>query len=186
MVMIDLDMNRIIGDFLEINAEISYNESTTKGFFKKLSMKSKCKKQRKRLVELLEDFVRSNYILTRDNLYEAFVYFYDSRDIYSPKYLKVFKPDTKEDDMSSRIEAVINYKHLMCLIHLDSDRSDFDLNVKYNDPIGELSKISVTRTELKNDFILSAEVADINKYLKAEIGDFILSQIGPFMKGETK
>jgi hypothetical protein len=186
MVMIDLDMNRIIGDFLEINAEISYNESITKGFFKKLSMKSKCKKQRKRLVELLEDFVRSDYILTRDNIYEAFVYFYDSKDIYTPKYLKVFKPDNKEDDMSSRIEGLINYKHLMCLIHLDSDRNDFDLNVKYNDPIGELSKISVTRTELKNDFILSAEVADINKYLKAEIGDFILSQIEPYMKGETK
>lgn len=186
MVMIDLDMNRIIGDFLEINAEISYNESTAKGFFKKLFVKRKCKKYRKRLIELLENFVRSDYILTRDNLYEAFVYFFDSKDIYTPKYLKVFKPDNKEDDMSSRIEGVINYKHLMCLIHLDSDRNDFDLNVKYNNPTGEMSKISVTRTELKNDFILATEVNSINTYLKAEIADFIMSQIQPFLEGETK
>ena len=186
MVMIDLDKNRIIGDFLEINAEISYNESTAKGFFKKLFLKRKSKKYRKRLIELLQDFVNSDYILTRDNLYEAFVYFYDSKDIYTPKYLKVYKPDNKDDDMSSRIEGLINYKHTLCLIHLDSDRNDFDLNVKYNDPIGEMSKIAVTRSELKNDFILSIEVAAINKYLKAEIADFIMSQMEPFMKGETK
>lgn len=182
MVMIELNQSRIIGDFLELNAEIAYNETTAKGI-KKLFVKSKANKYRKRIIDLLSDFVKSDYILTRDNLYEAFVYFHDSRDIYTPKYLKVFKPDNKEDDMSSRIEGVINYKNILCLIHLDSERQDFEIRAQYNEkPNGEFIKISITRTELKNDIMLKDELAKINTYLKAEIADYIVSQINLFME----
>lgn len=180
--MIEYDQNRIIGDFLELNAEIAYNENTAKGI-KKLFVKGKSKKYRKRIIQLLDEFVKSDYILNRDNLYEAFIYFYDSKDIYKPKYLQVFKPDNKDDDMSSRIEGLINYNETLCLIHLDSEREDFDLNARHNaPPNGEFVKIAVSRTELKNDVILHDEISQINTYLKAEIADYIIAQINLFME----
>ena len=154
MVMIELNQSRIIGDFLEINAEIAYNETTAKGI-KKLFIKSKSKKYRKKIIKLLSDFVNSDYILTRDNLYEAFVYFDDSRDIYTPKYLKIFKPDNKDDDMSSRIEGLIDYDGTLCLIHLDSERNEFDINARHSvKPNGEFVKLCVSRTELRNSVIM--------------------------------
>lgn len=180
--MIDNDATRIIGDFLEVNADISYNEATGKGL--KFIKKWRANKQRKKLVDMVTEFVKSPYILNRDNLYEAFVYFFNNRDIYTPKYLKVFKAD--EDKMENdRYEGVVSMDKINCLIHLESNKNTVDIVLQYNDPKGEFSKISITRDKLE-DFSspLSDKIQFVNTYLKAEIGDYIVKQIEHFE--ETK
>ena len=162
---------------MEINADISYNESTSKlpKFIKKMASK----KQRKKLIEEIDKFAMSHYILNRNNVYEALVYFFDSKDIYKPKYLKVYKPDS--DEIDDRIEGLIVFDYIECLLHLENNDDDIDISIKYNDPKGKMATLKATRNKLDDPSgPLADEIKRVNDYLVAEIADFLLFNIEKF------
>jgi hypothetical protein len=173
------DKDRIIGDFMECNANITYYECTSEvpKFIRKIIVKN----QRKKLVKSLNKFVSSDYILTRNNLYEAFVFFYNDRESYTPENIKIYKSEENEDN---RIECLITLTDIICLIHIDDNSEKFDIALEYHDKeTDKISKLTAQREVLDNaNGPLQEQVSMINTYLKASIGDFILWQIERFME----
>lgn len=173
------DKDRIIGDFMECNANITYYECTSKvpKFIKKIIVNN----QRKKLVNSLNKFVSSDYILTRNNLYETFIFFFNEREAYNPENIKVFKSNEEDDN---RIECLITLEDIKCLIHIDDNSEKFDIALEYHDKeTDKISKLNVQREVLDNGKgPLQEQVSKINTYLKASIGDFILWQIERFME----
>lgn len=174
------DKNRIIGDFMECNANIIYYECTSEvpKFIRKIIVKN----QRKKLVKSLNKFVSSDYILTRNNLYEAFMFFFNEREAYTPENIKIFK--SEDDNDYNSIECLITLKEIKCLIHIDDNNKKFDIALEYHDEnTDKISKLNVQRDVLDNtNGPLNEQVSMVNAYLRASIGDFILWQIERFME----
>ena len=165
--MISLDnTNRLIGDFFEANSAITYEESTnTKS--PKFLVKYRAKKQRKKLLSIIEKFSKSDYILTRDNLYELFVYLFNNTDVYNRDDIKIFKPN--DGEANDRIEGVIIEGDIKCLIHIDHLNDFVEIVVE-----NKGSKKNINRKELADHSgIAENELKVINKKLLGIIYDFI-------------
>ena len=154
--MISLDSSRLIGDFLETNASISYEESINTKPFKWL-VKYRANRQRKKLLSIVENLSKSDYVLTRDNIYELFVYLFNNADIYSKNNIKIFKPNS--DGSDDRIEGVIKIENIMS------------------------SKVEINRKELADPSgIAENQLKKINKYLLEIIYDFIKFNIERYIE----
>ena len=188
--MISLDNNRLIGDFFEANSSITYEESTNTKSFKWL-VKYRAKKQRKKLLSIVEKLSKSDYVLTRDNIYELFVYLFNNADIYSKDNLKIFKPNSEETD--DRIEGVIKLDNIMCLIHIDHNIEFMEITVetrslaaeddKNNISLSSSSKVEINRKELADPSgIAENQLKKINKFLLETIYDFIKFNIERYIE----
>ena len=179
--MISLDNNRLIGDFFEANSSITYEESTNTKSFKWL-VKYRAKKQRKKLLSIVEGLSKSDYVLTRDNIYELFVYLFNNADIYSKDNLKIFKPNSEETD--DRIEGVIKLDNIMCLIHIDHNIEFMEITVETrSNNTNSTSKVEINRKELADPSgIAENQLKKINKFLLETIYDFIKFNIERYIE----
>ena len=179
--MISLEnKNRLIGDFFEANSFIA-NEESTNVTSPKFIVKYRAKKQRKKLISIINKLCKSEYILTRDNVYELFVYLFNNSDIYSNKDIKIYKP--KDEEIEDRIEGVIVLDNIMCLIHLEHNTDYMEIVIKSTTP-NDSSKIEINRKELAdNTGIAKDQLCKVNKFLLSIINDFLMNNILKYMKG---
>ena len=172
--MIELNNNRLIGDFFETNAAIGYEESSNEKSPKFL-VKWRAKRQRKKLISIINNLCDSEYVLTRDNIYELFVYLFNNADIYNKDNIKIFKPESSDAD--DRIEGVIKLDNLMTLIHLEHNTSFMEITIEAKSE-NNSSKIEINRSELADNMGIAEEsLKKINKYLLSIIKDFLLFNI---------
>lgn len=119
-------MERIIGDFLEINADIVKQEVDSN--LPKFLSKLKAKHFRRKLMKRLYKLKSTEYILNSKNLSELFTYVFNNfppmGEYNSIKYSKVI-----EDGNSLRSEAVVEFDNIKCIITLDSNDKYFGINV---------------------------------------------------------
>lgn len=182
--MIELDNNRLIGDFFEANAFISYEEFTNEKS-PKFIVKWRAKRQRKKLLSIINNLCDSNYILTRDNIYELFVYLFNNADIYKNNDIRIFKP--KSDSSDDRIEGVIKLDNLMCLIHLEHNTKYMEITIETKSDKNNTSKIEINREELSDNMgIANESLKKINKFLLFIIKDFLLFNISKSSEDNSK
>ena len=111
--MIDNSMDRIIGDYMEINSDIVVREFNSK--LPKFISKWISRNQRKKLLSSIEKFRNSNYILTWFNLVELFTYIFNN-----------FEPDhsygiiTKVEIINNKMEALVEYDDYHALVFFDN------------------------------------------------------------------
>lgn len=173
--------NRIIGDFLEINADIllQYQKSKLPEFIKrKISFW-----HRKKLLKSARKIANSNIILTKDNLGELFAYTYNN---FPPKGSFGCIICSKINNNEQQIEAVIKFDSYKAIITIDKDVSTFDLVVSYKNLEDNTNKnCSISCTNLNSDNPITKPLLEkINKRLLLDMSDYIVSNISLFQKGE--
>lgn len=183
--MISLEnKNRLIGDFFEANSSIIYEESTnTKS--PKFLVKYRAKKQRKKLISIINNLCSSDYVLTRDNVYELFVYLFNNADIFKKNEIKIYKPnDGNADD---RIEGVIVVDNLMCLMHIEHNSDYIEITLQTKSSNTESSKVEINRKEVSDKSgIANESLQKINKFLLEIIREFLLFNISRFDNTEEE
>ena len=170
--------NRLIGDFFEINSSIAYEESSNTKT-PKFIVKWRAKHQRKKLLSIIYNLSQSDYVLTRDNVYELFVYLFNNRDIYDTKdTIKIFLPN--DGDSNDRIEGVIVLDGIKCLIHIDHNVEYLEITVETKDG----NKVSINRKTLSDNSGIANESLDkINKFLLTTMYDFIKFNMDKYIGG---
>jgi hypothetical protein len=181
--MITLDnKNRLIGDFFEINSSIAYEESSNTKT-PKFIVKWRAKRQRKKLLTIIHNLSLSDYVLTRDNIYELLVYLYNNKDIYNAdNKIKVYLPnDGLEND---RIEGLILLDDLKCLIHIDHNNDYIEFTLETKSKSGNISKVEINRKTLADKSGIANESLErVNRFLLYTIYDFLEFNINKYIGG---
>ena len=183
--MIDKNnMDRIIGDYLEINSDIVAREFNSK--LPEFISKWISKKQRKKLLSSLYKFRDSDYVLDWINLIELFTYVYNN-----------FEPDHSYGVINNtvlssegRLEAFILFDNYQCLIYFDQlpinySEEDIKFNLKMRN-INANNGIDIYLTKLKGTSKQVQDmVSELNYVLKNTITEYIESTLKKYMEVDT-
>lgn len=117
--------SRIIGDFLEINADIVLYEQSSPNKFVKIIRHFIAKRNRNKLLNSLKKLRDSNHILDTDNLLELFIYIYNN---FPPKgsYNSIKTVKILDED-GNKVEALVSFDNYSSLISIDKRESGFDI-----------------------------------------------------------
>lgn len=168
--------SRIIGDFLEINADII--EHGAKSKLPKFIINLRKKKYKNRLKKSIQKLAESNMILDRDNLAEYFVFLYNN---FPPNgnFKSTYQVKTMGEEFE-RMEAVLKFEDIMCLIKINQDDPEgFDINARTNG-LGDESAHGFDIRALKLDSIkpdVKPLISMINKQLLKDMSDFLMDLI---------
>ena len=118
------DSTRIIGDFLEINADIV--ERRFKSKLPKILADIEEKYSRNKLIKTAKKIQESNMILSIYNLSELFIYTFNN---FPPngKYKSIMISKVVND--SNNIEAVIKFEDIVSIINIDKKENTIDVNI---------------------------------------------------------
>lgn len=118
------DSTRIIGDFLEINADIV--ERRFKSKLPKILANIEEKHSRNKLIKTAKKIQESNMILSIYNLSELFIYTFNN---FPPngKYKSIMISKVVND--SNNIEAVIKFEDIVSIINIDKKENTIDVNI---------------------------------------------------------
>lgn len=118
------DSTRIIGDFLEINADIV--ERRFKSKLPKILANIQEKYSRNKLIKTAKKIQESNMILSIYNLSELFIYTFNN---FPPngKYKSIMISKVVND--SNNIEAVIKFEDIVSIINIDKKENTIDVNI---------------------------------------------------------
>lgn len=118
------DSTRIIGDFLEINADIV--ERRFKSKLPKILANIEEKHSRNKLIKSAKKIQESNMILSIYNLSELFIYTFNN---FPPngKYKSIMISKVVND--SNNIEAVIKFEDIVSIINIDKKENTIDVNI---------------------------------------------------------
>lgn len=168
--------SRIIGDFLEINADIIEHGANSK--LPKFLINMRKKKYKNRLHKSILKLANSNLVLNKDNLAEYFVYLYNN---YSPNgaFRSTFKVSVLGEDFE-RMEAVIKFEDIMAIIKINQeDQEGFEITARTNGLGNENSfGFSIRATKLssgKPD--VRPLIEQINKQLLQDMSEFLMDLI---------
>lgn len=173
----NIEENRLIGDFLEINADIISKKFKSK--LPKFISNIYYNRYKKRLIKSLNKLKKSNLILNKENLYEFFIYCYNN---FPPKgsyrsVNKIIYNDNNNDNL--KIEGIIKIDNLEAIIDLEDDYDGFNISVKNKDlATGNYNNFSIHCIRLESNNIIAKEVLKIiNKQLLEDIIIFITDNI---------
>jgi len=163
-----MDKTRIIGDFLEINSDITQAEFESK--LPKFLKKFKFRKQRKRLLNNVSKLRESNMILEVDNLIELFSYVYNN--FYPEASYKCIKKCKLDKDT---YEAMVNFDNQVSVIVIDEEiYPKFNISSKIIVRDGVSEGIDIQTDKLFSDNIVKNEILyRINRELLSVICDYI-------------
>ena len=118
------DGTRLIGDFLEINADIV--ERRFKSKLPKILANIEEKHSRNKLIKTAKKIQESNMILSIYNLSELFIYTFNN---FPPngKYKSIMISKVVND--SNNIEAVIKFEDIVSIINIDKKENTIDVNI---------------------------------------------------------
>lgn len=165
-------MNRIIGDFFEINANIVKQEADSKlpSFLSKL----RANFFRRKLLKSLYKLEKSNYVLNAENISELFTYIFNN---YPPKgnYNSIAFSKVMERNGNVEIEGIVRFDKISCIINLSTEKSTFEISISSIDKDGERHQFNLfldkLYTDEKNTYYNDI-VYQINKDLLKEIVNY--------------
>ena len=184
--MIELnDTSRIIGDYLEINADIVTFRFRSKypRFIKKILVNQKYKK----LLNSLEKFRKSDYILNVNNLYEFFIYIFNNYPPYG-NYHSVDSITIKSIELGKKqIEAKVCFDRIIAWIAIEEEGVSFEINAKEISPNKEQTGINITLQKMESkSSSVNLLLQKINKQLIEDIYQYIFDIISSYKTSETK
>lgn len=131
--MIDeTSMNRIIGDYMEINADIISAQLQSK--YPKFISKFIAKRQKKKLISSIEKFRNSDYILNWYNLIEYFEYIYNRFFDADRSYKSITKVAMNKLEYDIQLEAVFKIDKIIGTVFFDAIPEEPSSNdhIKFN------------------------------------------------------
>ena len=173
---------RIIGDFLEINADISRDQFYSK--WPNCIARFVATRQRKRLLGSINKLRKSNIVLDYNNLYEFFILLYSN---YPPEgsfgdVVKVLYSEEK-----GILEGILKFDNYNVLISLDDHSNGFfDIKAKKTEN-GLTNGIDLSARQLmskKKEY--ESIYRDINKQILENICDYIEIIVKNFIKENKK
>lgn len=168
-------MERIIGEFLEINADIVKQEANSKlpSFLSKL----RANYFRRKLLKSLYKLEKSDYILNRNDISELFAYTFNN---FPPKgsYNTIAFSKVIERNGNIDTEGMIGFDKITCIFNLSTEKSYFDFSISSIDENGEMHRFNSSLDRLyannKNDYYNDI-IYKINKDLLKEIINYVES-----------
>ena len=124
--MIDeTNTNRIIGDFLEVNA--SMIEKREKSKLPKFISKFIWKKDRNKLLKNIEILRNSGYILSMENLSELGLYVFNNFD--EKKYKSIYLVKIDKMITYDSMEMVVKFDSITAVFDFDNNSNTFDIKL---------------------------------------------------------
>lgn len=176
---------RIIGDFLEINADIVKErfESKLPNFLADL----RSNYYRNKLIKSAKKLKNSNLPLSTENLYEFFIYVYNNFPPHGA-FQSVILTKLNERDEGTNIEAVIQSEDLNAIISIDESETGFKVSISKRKTSDLKNGCTIhCKDRLVSTNSNSAElVTELNNLLLSDISDYIISIISAYTnkKGE--
>jgi hypothetical protein len=180
--MDDKSTTRLIGDFLELNADILSNQFNSK--YPKFIANLQAKYYRNKLIKSANKLKKSNFILNTDNLVELFIYIYNN---YEGNYGCINKILINLNNYNnSIIDTEIVIDNIKAHINIDTSNPKMTINgVIIKDKINH--SFNINTYELKSNKPVSSEVIPIiNKKLLEDLSNYILEIIGNYSNKERK
>lgn len=171
--MIDeTNTNRIIGDFLEVNAAMI--EKREKSKFPKPIAKFIWRQDQKKLLKNIKTLRDSGYILSMENLSELALYVYNNFD--NKNYKSIFKVKIDKMITYNAMEMVVKYENITAIFDFDNNSNTFDIKILEleKDSVGEIGKntYNFTLHRLKSDKN-NPVLYNINEELRGVLCDYI-------------
>ena len=184
--MIDLnDTSRIIGDYLEVNADIVTFRFRSKypRFIKRILVNQKYKK----MLNSLEKFRNSEYVLNVNNLYEFFIYIFNNYPPYG-NYHSIDSIVIKPIELGKKqIEAKVSFDKIVSWITIEEEGTSFEIIAKELNKSEEQTGINISLQAMQSKSHGANQLLQkINKQLKEEIYQYIFDIISNYRDSETK
>ena len=159
--------DRIIGDFLELNASILQKREQSK--FPKFISKFIWNNDKKKLLKQIEILRDSNYIMNLHNISELSFYIFNNFD--DKKYKSIFLVKIEKMITYNIIETVIKFDNITAIIDINSDVDTFDIKILELDNDNNKNTYNYTLHKMSNnnDDLLFK----INDLLKETMCDYI-------------
>lgn len=168
--------SRIIGDCLEINADIvSYRfDSKLPIFIKRIVVNRKYQ----RLINALKKFQKSDYVLTIENLSEFFIYIFNNYPPYG-NYKSVEAVTSKTIEFGKQqLETKITFDNIICWIVIEEGKGTFDINIKEIGKNESITGCSISTNKLySSNSNIQPLLHKVNEELKDNIYHYILDII---------
>lgn len=169
----DINYDRIIGDFLELHADINSMSSSDEykrypGFIKNIIIK----RYHKKMINTVKKLKNANQPLTKDNLIEYFTYLFNNYPPYGS-----YKSTTVVKKLNEMIFATVRIDDMKVKFNIRLDEDSF--NIVINVPNGENSKsYDTSLRKLYSENKKTTDMIDkINKTLISDMTDYILDNI---------
>ena len=171
--MIDeVSMDRIIGDYLELNA--SMLEKREKSKYPKFISNYIWKNDKKKLFKNVEMLRKSDYELSMQNIAELSLYVFNNFD--DKKYKSIFLVKVNEMISYDNMEMVLKFKNITAVFDFNSNDNTFDVKIIEIGDEDERHNYNFTLHKLSNNRKLSI-IKPINDELKNVLCDYIIDVI---------
>jgi len=173
-------MERIIGDYLDLNYEITQEKINAKKF--KFLANIKANKRYKRLIKSAEKIKKSNtYRLNKENLSELFSFISSNHDGVFGCIKKVIVSDN-----TNSITGMMSSNNYNVSIIINKNEELFEFQAKYIDKNNNEKYYSVSGKDLsyKNNLELDYFMEILNKDLLETLSDYITDYISNFLRKE--
>jgi len=166
--MIDQEStNRIIGDFLEVNA--SMIEKREKSKLPKFISNIIWENDKKKLLKNVDILRNSNYILTMENISELSLYIFNNFD--DKKYKSIFLVKVNELITYENMETVVKFDNITAIFDFNSNDNTFDIKIMEILDNGNRNNFNFTLHKLHNNTI--PIINKINDELRNVLCDYI-------------
>ena len=171
----DNSTNRIIGDFLEVNASIL--EKREKSKFPKFISNYIWKKDRNKLLNNIKIFRQSDYILTMENISELSLYVFNNFD--NKQYKSIFKVKIDELISYNNMEMILKFENITAIFDFSSNETSFEIKILELLDDGNRNNFNFTLHRLSSSKKLLI-LEKINDELKNIICDYIYDIISSY------
>lgn len=175
--MISLNNDRIIGDIIELNAEIVSKRINSK--FPSLISNYIANRDRRKLLKIIDKFGKSDYILNKNNLFEFFIYIYNNFE--GSSYGCIKKVAYMVNKNISTIYADITIENVDFNITLSSDSNDIFIHccIKYYTGLRESFSVQLDKL-ITNKDKLDEVIYKLNKQLLLNLSKYSESCISKY------
>lgn len=167
--------NRIIGDFLEVNA--SMIEKREKSKFPKFISNYIWKKDKSKLLKNLETFRNSNYILKLENISELALYVFNNFD--EKNYKSIIKVKVDELITYNNMEMILKFENITAIFNFNSNETTFEVKIMELLENDNRNNFNFTLHKLSGNKNLSI-LNKINIELKDVLCDYIYEIISSY------
>lgn len=167
--------NRIIGDFLEVNAYIL--EKREKSKFPKFIKNKIWKKDKDKLIKNIDILRKSNYILTLENISELAYYIFNNFD--NKEYKSIIKVKLDELVTYNIMEAILKFENITAIFDINSNESTFEVKIMEVLDTEDRNNFDFTLHRLSSSSNLSI-LNKINTEMKNVLCDYIYEIISSY------
>ena len=171
----ETSMNRIIGDFLEVNASIIDKRYHSK--FPKFISNYIWKKDQNKIIKNIESFRKSDYILTLENISELALYIFNNFD--DKKFKSIIKVKIDKSITYDNMEMILKFQNITAIFDFNSNDTTFEIKIMESLDDGNKNNFSFTLHSLSSGKRLSI-LDKINKELKNVLCDYIYEIISSY------